>query len=124
MFLIVVRNSEKFPWLKSLSSTEFIDWASSRYGRMLSGTEVTEFRKNISGSICDLLESLVQQVPDIMKHLGTKNVTFIHGDPWINNWMFEEGTKPVLIDWQTCCIGNGLYDVATVIISCAGYWYE
>jgi thiamine kinase-like enzyme len=89
---------------------------------MLLYGEVKDYKKHISSNIFDLLHELPKKLPDIMKHLGTKNVTLIHGDPWVNNWMFEENKKPVLIDWQTCCIGNGLYDLATVAISCVSYW--
>lgn len=41
-------------------------------------------------------------------------VTFIHGDVRLDNMFFDAsgGDEVALVDWQTSCLGNGLYDVA------------
>ena len=62
-----------------------------------------------------------KKIPIAMEHLAKNRPTFIHGDSWINNWMFDNQI-PVLIDWQTCCYGNGVYDLATMLSSCLCVW--
>ena len=114
------RNKEKFPWIKSLDDPEFIEWAVSRYSEIITG-EKKLYEEYVSTEMFDFIIQLENEIPGIMKYLGNKNKTFIHGDAWINNWLFDKET-PILIDWQTCCIGNGMYDLATAIYSCCTVW--
>jgi thiamine kinase-like enzyme len=100
-----------------------VQWATSRFSDIVRA-EKKLYEEYVSRELFNFIIGLEAKIPAIMQHLGTKNRTFIHGDAWVNNWLFEDNKKPILIDWQTCCLGNGLYDLATAIFSCLTYWYK
>lgn len=56
-------------------------------------------------------------------HVGSKFLSFCHGDAWSKNILFKEGKLPreapaaIMIDWQFAMWGNPLSDIALLILS-------
>jgi hypothetical protein len=68
-----------------------------------------------SFDLCSKMESL--RLRDIHDAVHKNNVTCIHGDYHIANWLFpKDGSKPVLIDWTVWGYGNPMVDFAFFLV--------
>ncbi len=68
-----------------------------------------------SADLFSFLESLVPEIPAVIKALETPS-TLLHADLWLHNLLLGTKEHPAfaVLDWQTMCFGNPLYDVATI----------
>ena len=77
---------------------------------------VTNFPEAFPAEFMEALPRYVAGLKKIMKTMGQRRMTFIHGDVRMDNAMFghgKAGLHPVvLIDWQNMMISNPLQDLA------------
>lgn len=65
----------------------------------------------------DLCDDVSHNIDSIIDELFSSNLTFIHGDIKSPNTFYDKITKkPLFIDWQHCCIGKGVQDLAFFIV--------
>jgi HAD superfamily hydrolase (TIGR01509 family) len=63
-------------------------------------------------------ESMKTQFSNVQHRLSDKNTTLLHGDIKSPNIFYDRknGDEPYFLDWQHCCIGKGVQDLAFFII--------
>ena len=61
-----------------------------------------------------IIESALQDLPSAISRLSRPPVTLVHGDPWINNFAFDDKSRDsaVLFDWQLAARMRPGFDIA------------
>jgi hypothetical protein len=79
---------------------------------------VTQFGYCIPAEVARSVADYVGGLRCLHKMMGDRTQTLVHGDPRLDNIMFNEGaqgTSVVLLDWQTLLINNPLHDLALIL---------
>ncbi len=68
----------------------------------------------LADRVVAIIESALDEVPSAISRLSSPPVTLVHGDPWINNFAFddEQPGSTVLFDWQLAARMRPGFDVA------------
>jgi hypothetical protein len=68
------------------------------------------------------VEAYAAKIPDIMRLMGQRTQTLIHGDVRMDNVMFGDGQPGlhpvVMLDWQAIMVSNPLQDLAWMLSAC------
>ncbi|MHA1964704.1 MAG: phosphotransferase family protein [Candidatus Thorarchaeota archaeon] len=70
-----------------------------------------------SQEVAELIDSFDKLYPDVLSFtdsLGAWFPSFMHGDLWIPNIVFQSGNV-ILLDFEACAYGNHLYDLAYLL---------
>jgi len=104
---LVVSGEGSRGWLSMVKSRHCQVW--TRLGFF--GTGGTENEKVIGSFLYENAEAILRRITT------GRNTTIIHGDYRAGNLMMakEEG-ECVVLDWQTYCVGLGLYDIAGIVV--------
>jgi len=118
--------TENFSWLKKFNDPDIVNWYKIKFSDIMKWDKLL-LEKYMPANIYKWalgIGDVIQKIADVL--CGNFDFTFIHGDLWIHNLMFNNSSpSPVItIDWQTCCLGNGLFDVATILFSTMSEWSE
>jgi len=106
---------QEFGHMMSIDSDEYID---SFLPGFLGSWEmaIKNFPECFPKVLLDAMPAYVAGLGGIMKMMGERTMTFIHGDVRMDNAMFGQGgpgQQPVImIDWQNMMISNPLQDLA------------
>jgi hypothetical protein len=77
---------------------------------------ITNFPECFPQELLDVMPKYAASLKKIMKLMGQRRMSFIHGDAKMDNAMFgngRTGSLPVImIDWQNMMVSNGLQDLA------------
>ncbi|MDE0757993.1 MAG: DUF1679 domain-containing protein [Pseudomonadales bacterium] len=109
------RWQQDFGHMMSIDSDEYID---SFLPGFLGSWEmaIKNFPACFPKILLDAMPAYVDGLGGIMKMMGERTMTFIHGDVRMDNAMFGQGgpgQQPVImIDWQNMMISNPLQDLA------------
>ena len=109
------RWQQEFGHMMSIDSDEYID---SFLPGFLGSWQmaIKNFPECFPKVLLDAMPAYVAGLGGIMKMMGERTMTFIHGDVRMDNAMFgkgEPGQHPVImIDWQNMMISNPLQDLA------------
>ena len=111
---------EKFGHMMTFDSEEYIEGFSPGFF----GTweqSIKNFPECFPQELLDAMPRYVAGFKKIMKEMGNRKMTFIHGDVKMDNAMFgngRPGSLPVImIDWQNMMISNPLQDLAWLAAS-------
>lgn len=111
---------EKFGHMMTFDSDEYIEGFSPGFF----GTweqAIKNFPECFPQELLDALPRYVAGFKKIMKEMGNRRMTFIHGDVKMDNAMFgngRPGSLPVImIDWQNVMVSNPLQDLAWLAAS-------
>jgi hypothetical protein len=111
---------EKFGHMMTFDSDEYIEGFSPGFF----GTweqAIKNFPECFPQELLDVLPRYVAGFKKIMKEMGNRRMTFIHGDVKMDNAMFgngRPGSLPVImIDWQNVMVSNPLQDLAWLAAS-------
>ena len=111
---------EKFGHMMTIDSDEYIEGFSPGFF----GTweqAIKNFPECFPPELLDALPRYVAGFKWIMKDMGNRKMTFIHGDVKMDNAMFgagRPGSLPVImIDWQNMMVSNPLQDLAWLAAS-------
>lgn len=104
--------SENFAWL--ISPLSKLAHYQITYESLMNNGLLETLNGKISSEAFRYLSTFLERIPDILRQISEENYTLVHGDLWINNMMLRnnEPHRLVLLDWQTCCRANGLFDIA------------
>ena len=112
--------SEKFGHMMTIDSDEYVEGFSPGF----LGTweqAIKNFPECFPQELLDALPRFVAHFKDILREMGNRKMTFIHGDVKMDNAMFGGG-KPgllpvIMIDWQNMMVSNPLQDLAWLAAS-------
>lgn len=79
---------------------------------------VTQFGYCIPCEVTRSLADYVRGLRNLHLIMGDRTQTLLHGDPRIDNVMFNKGAQGppvILLDWQTLMISNPLHDLALML---------
>lgn len=79
---------------------------------------ITQFGYCIPAEVARSVADYVGGLRRLHKLMGDRTQTLVHGDPRLDNIMFNEGIQGppvVLLDWQTLMINNPLHDLALIL---------
>jgi len=82
---------------------------------------LAQFGYCISEDVTSALPNYVAKLADIMRNLGNRTMTLIHGDVRLDNVMFGDnkpGLVPaVMLDWQAIMVSSPMQDIAWLLNS-------
>jgi len=111
---------EKFGHMMTFDSDEYIEGFSPGFF----GTweqAIKNFPECFPQELLDALPRYVASFKKIMKEMGNRKMTFIHGDVKMDNAMFGNGRPEslpvIMIDWQNVMVSNPLQDLAWLAAS-------
>jgi len=79
---------------------------------------VAQFGYSMPAAVKESLAEYVGGLRRLHAVIGDRAQTLLHGDPRMDNLMFnegEEGPPVILLDWQTLMISNPLHDLALML---------
>lgn len=112
--------SEKFGHMMTIDSEEYIEgFTPGFFGTWEQA--IKNFPECFPKEILDAMPRYVAGLKKLMKEMGNRKMTFIHGDVKMDNAMFGGG-KPgllpvIMIDWQNMMVSNPLQDLAWLAAS-------
>jgi hypothetical protein len=82
---------------------------------------ITNFPDRFPQELLEVMPRYVAGLKKLMKQMGNRKMTFIHGDVKMDNAMFGNGRPDslpvIMIDWQNMMISNPLQDLAWLAAS-------
>ena len=106
-----------FPQLKSSTDPCFYPFCSNYIAEKWQ-TFVSKWSKVLTPEQLCIGESIKDNFNNIQQNMSYSNTTLVHGDIKSPNIFYdtENAHEPVFLDWQHCCIGKGVQDLAFFII--------
>ncbi len=109
----------QFPDMMKIDSSYIGPFAPSVQGTWENA--LAQFGYCFADGVREAMPKYVGALPDIMRMMGNRTTTLIHGDVRLDNVMFGDGApglQPVvMIDWQAIMVSNPLQDIAWLLNS-------
>lgn len=106
---------ERLDWLTDVSSWMLEPaWYYSRREEYLE-----RFGDRLDGLARRLLDNLLLAPEAANRRLAAAPRTLLHGDFHLDNFIFEDATKPVLLDWSRPQVGPAAINLASLLFSMA-----
>ena len=111
--------AETFPKMMRIDTSYIVPFAPSVQGTWQPA--LANFGYCFADGVKEAMPKYVDELPNIMRMLGNRATTLIHGDVRLDNVMFGDG-KPglqpaVMLDWQAIMVSSPMQDIAWLLNS-------
>ena len=85
---------------------------SDMFKRVLNRFKKTEY------DLFGFRDEMICEIEEIIRNMEKMPTVLLHGDFHLNNIILDEKETPIVIDFETLCVGDPLWDIVSIMDSC------